>query len=157
MYVSNSKNHFTRSIAMAIDVKKFSVQSEDKEKKVVSFQYDEKDVFKDHLKTAEISEAAYSKVKAAEKSYAEEVAQATTDLALSYLKKHKDTEAVSTKMPFGIRGSLTTKVVRADEHRNVRTGETVIAPSLRMKVKETIVSGKHMASLKEKLTSELAK
>ncbi len=120
---------------MAIEVKKFSVQSEDKEKKTVSFQYDEKDVFKDQ----------------------EEVAQATTDLALSYLKKHKDTEAVSTKMPFGIRGSLTTKVVRADEHRNVRTGETVIAPSLRMKVKETIVSGKHMASLKEKLTSELAK
>ena len=52
---------------MAIDVKKFSVQSEDKEKKVVSFQYDEKDVFKDHLKAAEISESAYSKVKAAEK------------------------------------------------------------------------------------------
>lgn len=142
---------------MALDIKKFVVTSEDKEKKVVTFGYEEANVFKDHLKDNEISESVYSKVKHAEKAYNEEVASAATDVAFAHFKKDKKTEAVVVKMPFGIRGTVQAKIVKSDNIRDVRSGQVTQGPTMRMKVKESIVGVKHLNELKAKLVEGLAK
>lgn len=142
---------------MGIDVKKFVLVNKDTEKKVASYGYEDKDVFHNHLKEAGISKDTYSKVQHAEKAYADDVVTASAELAIKEFKRDKNLEVVTSKMPFRLRGSLTTKVTRNDEVRNVQTGEVSIQPTLRVKAKESIASGKVIKELKEKLVKDLAK